>query len=92
MRCCKALRGATTPQQAVNRSWADVQLIDRVLHCENRLRSGEQSISTVDSTCGALDFQVEHPEGDQGVALPWLGTVMAESHAVEDIEYPGAGP
>jgi hypothetical protein len=65
MGCCKALRAATTPHQAVDRSWADVQVIGNLLHCGNTC-AAEENISTTDSACGALDFQLEHPEGDQG--------------------------
>jgi hypothetical protein len=45
MRCRKALRAATTPHQAVDRSWADVQVIGKLLHCENTLRRGGEHLN-----------------------------------------------
>jgi hypothetical protein len=73
MRCCKALRAATTPQQAVNRSWADVRVIGKFRHCENTLRSdGAAHLNDVLYLRGSR-LPRGAAEGDQGVAAALVG-------------------
>src|SRR5713101_7150562 len=85
MRCCKALRAATTPHQAVDRSWADVQVIGKLLHCENTLRSEGEHLN--DGLClrGSRLPSGTSRRRSRCTWLSWSGTVMPERHAVEDI-------
>jgi hypothetical protein len=92
MRCCKALRAATTPQQAVNRSWADVRVIGKFRHCENTLRSdGAAHLNDVLYLRGSR-LPSGAAEGDQGVAAALVGNCNGIEPVVENIAYPGAGP
>src|SRR5260370_41695745 len=76
MRCCKALRAATTPHQAVDRSWADVQVIGKLLHCENTLRSGGEHLNLGLCLRGSR-LTSGHPEGDQSVLAVLVGNCNA---------------